>query len=105
VPACTIRRQVCKTACRYGLAGMKSITALLVVLFCVLFSAVPTANALCHSVGWSGCADGGCYLHGGYCVNHGSPPKNDCECVPRDVVVKALADGSLRNASKCSNAT
>ncbi|CAF1081504.1 unnamed protein product [Rotaria sp. Silwood1] len=40
------------------------------------------SSCLCWSSGWGSCNDGGCTKSGGYCVNYGRPPNNDCQCIP-----------------------
>lgn len=59
----------------------KLLLFLLVVACCM---SLLFAGTDCWSSGWGGCNDGGCYRNGGYCINFGRPPNNDCRCVPQD---------------------
>ncbi|KAK3596227.1 hypothetical protein CHS0354_033062 [Potamilus streckersoni] len=48
------------------------------ILICML---EPSHGKGCISIGWGGCADGGCGRLRGHCINHGHPPINRCECL------------------------
>ena len=63
---------------------MKSVILVMVAVLMLMSWACHQAEAvLCPDIGWGGCADGGCYRCGGYCVNHGRPPNNNCICENR----------------------
>lgn len=40
--------------------------------------------AMCNSIGFGGCSDGGCHRSGGYCQNNGFPPFNNCRCLSKN---------------------
>ena len=57
-------------------------TILLTALNAFESDQIEACNGLgCMSIGWGGCADAGCSRCGGYCVNYGRPPNNNCRCV------------------------
>ena len=59
---------------------MKAFASLFFMIFFVL--SIPETKAdLCWGSGWGGCNDGGCRASGGYCVNYGVPPNNNCQCI------------------------
>lgn len=63
---------------------MKSMIFVMVaVLMLMSWEYHQTEAVLCPDIGWGGCSDGGCYRCGGYCINYGTPPNNDCQCRQR----------------------
>jgi hypothetical protein len=68
----------------FSLNRMKSVILVMVAVLMLMSWECHQAEAvLCPDIGWGGCADGGCYQCGGYCVNHGRPPNNNCICENR----------------------
>ena len=76
---------------------MKSMIFVMVaVLMLMSWEYHQTEAVLCPDIGWGGCSDGGCYRCGGYCVNYGTPPNNDCQCRQRSARFHFSLDLTVR---------